>query len=65
MTDYNLTPNQHAVLNELLKGKSNREIMAALDLSLRTVQGRLVEIAIKYGVKRRTEIIAKHFGVRK
>ncbi len=63
MTDYNLTPKEHAVLKELLEGKSNREIMTALDLSLRAVQGRIVKIAIKYGVKKRTEIIAKHSGV--
>jgi len=64
VTDYGLTPFQHKVLKELLKGKSNREIAEALNITIRAVKGRMICIAIKYGVAKRHEIVTKHHGIR-
>ena len=65
MTNPSLTTHQASVRDLLILGLSNKEIANALNISTRAVKGRLVKIAIKYGVKKRAEIIVKHHGVKR
>jgi DNA-binding NarL/FixJ family response regulator len=54
-----LTPRQRDVLDELLKGKSSKEIARALDLAEGTVKIHLAAIYRAIGVRTRAEAIAK------
>lgn len=61
--------NDYAAIAELTESNvklraENAEIAQALGLSLRAIKGRMIGIAIKYGVTKRTEIITKHLGVK-
>lgn len=56
-----MTPAQHRVYDLLIQGKSNGEIASALHIHEKTVKGHVTAIIKETGVKRRGEVIAKHF----
>lgn len=64
MTNPSLTTHQASVRDLLILGLSNKEIANALNISIGAVKGRVIEIVIKYGVTKRTEIITRHHGIR-
>ncbi|MGC8497884.1 MAG: response regulator [Acidimicrobiales bacterium] len=52
-----LTPRETAVLESLVKGRSNKQIAAELELGIRTVEGYVSNILGKLGVTSRTEAV--------
>lgn len=52
-----LTEREHAVLGEVLAGKSNKDIARALDISDQTVKIHLQHIYQKLGVRRRMDLL--------
>lgn len=57
--DFDLTERQRHVLEEMLQGKSSKEIGRALDITESTVKIHLAALYRTLGVKSRTEAIAK------
>lgn len=57
MSNPELTPTEKKVLQELLEGKSNREISASLEISINTVKTHLKKVFKKTKVKSRIELI--------
>ena len=55
-----LTPTERKVIESLVAGRSTKDIAASLFVSPRTVEGHLVRIYRKIGVRTRVELIAKH-----
>jgi DNA-binding CsgD family transcriptional regulator len=51
-----LTPVEHRVTNLVAAGQTNREVAAALFVSVRTVEGHLGHVYQKLGVRSRTEL---------
>lgn len=49
-----LTPRELEVLELMAEGKSSKEVAAALGISMRTVEGHLLLIFRKLGVRNRT-----------
>jgi DNA-binding CsgD family transcriptional regulator len=52
----NLTQQEKAVLHEILEGRSNKEIAAALFISLSTVKSHINSIYKKLGVNSRKDL---------
>jgi DNA-binding CsgD family transcriptional regulator len=55
-----LTPTERKILEMVATGTSARDAAAVLYLSPRTVEGHLVRIYRKVGVRNRAELIARH-----
>jgi DNA-binding NarL/FixJ family response regulator len=55
---YGLTPREQDVLRLLARGKSDREIAAALYIGTRTVETHVSNLIAKLGVSNRTEAAA-------
>ena len=55
-----LTPKQLAVLEELVAGRSNKEIAARLSISDETVGSHMKEILGRLGAKNRTEAVVRY-----
>lgn len=55
---YGLTPREEEVLVEMIDGKSNRQIAAALTVSVSTVKAHVSNILAKMGAESRTEAAA-------
>lgn len=62
MDQTQLTPRQRAVVTEMCKGKSNKEIARALGMAEATVKLHLTEVFKTIGVKTRYEAIIKASG---
>jgi DNA-binding NarL/FixJ family response regulator len=56
LSEIKLTPREQEVLIELLKGRSNKEIGNAVNLSERTVKFHVSSLLQKFGVRGRIEI---------
>ena len=56
LSQIKLTPREQQVLIELLKGSSNKEIGAALNLSERTIKFHVSSLLLKFGVRGRMEV---------
>lgn len=52
-----LTEREHAVLSEVLRGRSNKEVASALQISEQTVKIHLQHVYQKLGVHRRTDLL--------
>ncbi len=59
-----LTPRETAVLESLVRGRSNKQIAAELELGIRTVEGYVSNILGKLGVTSRTEAVTYAIGHR-
>ena len=57
-----VTRMERSVLKGLLAGKSDKEIAASLERSIRTVNAHVAALLAKYGVKTRTELMALWVG---
>lgn len=57
--DYGLTPREQAILAEIGKAKSNKEIARVLDVSEKTVRNHATRIFAKMGVATRQEAMVK------
>lgn len=57
------TPRQVEIIKLLAKGKTNKQIAAALGISIRTVETHRANIMLKLGLHSLTELI--HFAIRK
>lgn len=55
-----MTPKQIAVLDELVAGRSNKEIAARMSISDETVGSHLKEIFARLGVRNRTEAVVSY-----
>lgn len=58
-----LTPKQHSVLEELVAGRSNKEIALRLNISDKTVNSHMKEILARLGVKNRTEAVVRYLAM--
>lgn len=58
-----LTPKQRSVLDELVAGRSNKEIAARLNISDKTVNSHMKEILGRLGVKNRTEAVVRYLAM--
>lgn len=58
-----LTPKQIAVLEELVAGRSNKEIAAQLGISDETVASHMKEILSRLGARNRTEAVVRYFSL--
>jgi len=58
-----LTPKQRAVLDELVAGRSNKEIAARMNISDKTVNSHMKEILGRLGVRNRTEAVVRYLGM--
>lgn len=54
-----MTPRQQDVVDELCKGKSNKEIARALGIAEATVKLHMTEIFKEFGVRNRAQALAK------
>ena len=54
---YNITRRESEIITLILKGKSNKEIMDALNLSLNTVRNHIYNLYRKLGIKSRVQLI--------
>jgi DNA-binding NarL/FixJ family response regulator len=52
-----LTEREHAVLSEVLRGRSNKEVASTLQISEQTVKIHLQHVYQKLGVHRRTDLL--------
>jgi DNA-binding CsgD family transcriptional regulator len=59
-----ITPAEQLVVNQLMLGKSNPEIAAALNLSIKTVKHHLGNVFKKRGVESREQLIMSEQSVR-
>jgi DNA-binding NarL/FixJ family response regulator len=57
-----LTPREREVLDELLKNLSNKEIARKLRISGRTAKFHVSNVMVKYGVKRRADLLLLSFS---
>ncbi|QIZ39802.1 response regulator transcription factor [Saccharopolyspora sp. ASAGF58] len=57
-----LTKREREVLDQLVRGRSNREIARSLGISERTVKNHLRNIFTKLGVGDRTSAVVKALG---
>lgn len=55
--NHNLTPRQMQVLHELVKGKSNKDIGIALDLTESTIRAHVAAILKSFNVSNRTQAV--------
>ena len=58
-----LTRKQRSVLNELVAGRSNKEIAARLNISDKTVNSHMKEIFSRLGAKNRTEAVVRYLSM--
>lgn len=56
---YNLTPKESLCLYYVIRGKSNREISELINLSCRTIEGKILSIRHKLGCDSRHQLIDK------
>src|SRR3954469_3347592 len=54
-----LSPAQLKVVNEVLKGKSNVEIAASLNLKVKTIKFHLSHVYKRLNIRSRTQLIAR------
>jgi DNA-binding CsgD family transcriptional regulator len=59
MAQFDFTPRQQEVLEQLCKGRSNKEIARSLEMAEATVKLHLTEIFRTMGVRNRSEAIIK------
>ena len=59
-SDRLLTPKQRSVLEELVAGRSNKEIATRLNISDETVRSHMKEILGRLGVRNRTEAVVRY-----
>ena len=64
LADGELSPREIATLRELSLGKSNKEISAALAISVETVKYHLKNIQLKLGVSNRVSVVVKAIRTR-
>lgn len=57
------TRKQQQVLNELVAGRSNREIAARMNIGLQTVASHMKEILARLGVRNRTEAVVRYLQI--
>lgn len=58
-----LTPKQLAVLEELISGRSNKQIAVRMNVSEMTVGSHVKEIFGRLGVRNRTEAVSRYFQI--
>ena len=57
-----LTPRQRAVLNQLVRGRTESEVASRLRISPHTVHSHVKKIYRHFGVKRRAKLLARVLG---
>jgi pimeloyl-ACP methyl ester carboxylesterase len=62
LADFDLTPRERAILDEICAAKSNKEIARELDVSEKTIRNHATNIFAKIGVSSRQEAIVKVRG---
>ncbi|MBE7414222.1 MAG: response regulator transcription factor [Deltaproteobacteria bacterium] len=62
---YKLTPRQQEIVSEVARGLSNREISERLFITEQTVKDHLHSIFCRVGVRNRTELVSRIFGLKK
>ena len=61
--DANLTAREHAILIDIVEGRSSKDIARSLDISPRTVEFHRANLLRKCGVKNTAELLRKVFGL--
>ena len=54
---WGLTPRESTIVGALIRGRSNKEVAADLEISIHTAKAHIHRIFKKLGVKSRTELV--------